>query len=418
MANYLVIGAGLQGEAIASHLLRHDDTEKVGVLDYFANKAMDIRDKLCNSKAKALWANAEDYHQMQAAMKDFDVAIGAASYKYNYELSKTAINMGVHFCDLGGNNSIVEKQFSLDERARENNVKILPDQGVAPGAVSIIAANGYEEMAKRGLVPDYIHLRVGGLDQFPKGALKYGIVFSASGLINEYKEPTEILRGKKVELVDSLTGLEQLEFQGFGMMEAAYTSGGSSTLTKSLEGVVDDVDYKTIRYPGHFRFMRMLSENGFFEDKELNKEVVPEQISYENIPESIIKEHEKALKELRFLSNNKVRLKKATLRGLTEQLLESNLPKVEKDMILLKVTVGDKKGTKVEYELVDKHDEVHGHSAMQRTTGYSAAIVARMMANNVIKDNGVLYSEKSVPSDIFLDEWEKAGINLVKRVEE
>ncbi|MBU4456699.1 MAG: saccharopine dehydrogenase NADP-binding domain-containing protein, partial [Nanoarchaeota archaeon] len=196
MAKYLVIGTGLQGTAIAGHLLQSENINKVGVLDSNWKKAADLRDKLNDSRVEAIYADATDYKQMQAAMSEFDVAIGAASYKLNYELTKTAINQGVHFCDLGGNNAIVDKQFSLNEKAKAKGVKIIPDQGVAPGAVSILAADGWEEIKKNfnsDYYPDYIYQRVGGLDLYPRGFLKYGIVFSATGLINEYREDTEIV---------------------------------------------------------------------------------------------------------------------------------------------------------------------------------------------------------------------------------
>jgi len=246
MAKYLVIGAGLQGEAIAEHLLRSGKVEKVGILDSLTKKSLDLKDKLNDFRVEALWGDVSDYKQMQTILEEFNVAIGAANYNLNYELSKTAVNMGVHFCDLGGNNTIVDKQFSLNKKAKSNGVKIIPDQGIAPGAVNILAADGWNEIKKYinvSCYPDYICQRVGGLDQNPRGFLKYGIVFSAIGLVNEYKEDTEIIQGGKKVLVDSLTGLEQIEFpEPFGMMEAAYTSGGSSTLTRTLEKFVKEIN--------------------------------------------------------------------------------------------------------------------------------------------------------------------------------
>ncbi|MBU4242331.1 MAG: saccharopine dehydrogenase NADP-binding domain-containing protein, partial [Nanoarchaeota archaeon] len=402
MAKYLVIGTGLQGTAIAGHLLQSENINKVGVLDSNWKKAADLRDKLNDSRVEAIYADATDYKQMQAAMSEFDVAIGAASYKLNYELTKTAINQGVHFCDLGGNNAIVDKQFSLNEKAKAKGVKIIPDQGVAPGAVSILAADGWEEIKKNfnsDYYPDYIYQRVGGLDLYPRGFLKYGIVFSATGLINEYREDTEIVKKGKKVLVDSLTEIEKIEFpEPFGVMEAAYTSGGSSTLTRTLEGIVKEINYKTIRYPEHFGFMRMMLEKGFFEYEKIsdNGIIIPKEVVNARLSQEEITKYNQALNELGLLNSKNLNLQKdLTIRGLTEYIFNTNLPKVEKDVILLKVIVGKNpdenfKGMEVEYTLIDYFNKDTGHTAMQRTTGYSASIVAQMMGNNVIKDNGIL----------------------------
>jgi len=171
--------------------------------------------------------------------------------------------------------------------------------------------------------------------------------------------------------------------------------------------------------------MRMMLEKGFFEYEKISDKgvIVPIEIIKDRLSQTEIKTHEKALNELRFLNDEPLKFKQKDLtrRDLTEHLFNTNFPKVEKDVILLKVIVGKNpvgkfKGMEVEYTLIDHFNNETGHTAMQRTTGYSASIVAQMMGNNIIKDNGVLYSEFSIPADKFIKEWHKSGIMVQKKV--
>jgi lysine 6-dehydrogenase len=363
--NYLLLGAGMMGEAIAYDLLQSPRLGSVNILDYDGSKAQNLAQKLNDPRATGLKVDASDFGYLSRFMVPFDVVISAVNYDFNLGLTKAAIKAGTHFCDLGGNNQIVEQQFQTHQEAKKKGIRIIPDCGIAPGAVSIITKLGINKLRKIGFpgYPDYVRIRVGGLPQNPQGPLKYQIVFSVHGLINECKEPAEVLKNRKRELVKSMSGLEKLVFpEPFGLMEAAYTSGGSSTLTKTYEGKIKELNYKTIRYPGHWQLMKFLQDQGFFDEELLvNQKIIP-------------------------------------IRKITEALLEKKI--LGKDQI------------EIQYDLIDLFDDLTGHSAMQRTTGYSASIIAQMMANNQIKETGVLYQEKSIPPEIFVKEWRKRNLNL------
>src|SRR5207245_6645009 len=153
-----------------------------------------------------------------------------------------------NFCDLGGNNDVVAAELALDTEARSRGVNIIPDCGLAPGMVAVLVAHGAAQFDKL----DEIHIRVGGLPQNPKPPLDYQLVFSVEGLINEYIEPARVVRNGKITNVASMTETEDIEFPPpFGRLEAFQTSGGTSTLPETFLGRVRELDYKTIRYPGH-----------------------------------------------------------------------------------------------------------------------------------------------------------------------
>ncbi len=371
---YLVIGAGMMGEAIAYDLLQSRSTSKVSIVDNNNTNARRVENRLDDDRVMIFHADASETEYLTKLMGEHNATINATSYEFNEALSKAAIEAGTHFCDLGGNNSVVEKQFLLDEEARTAKVKIVPDCGIAPGAVSILAALGIKEIG----TPDYLHIRVGGLPQHPKGIFGYMKVFSVHGLINEYKEDTEVLRNYKIERRKSMSGIERITFNdskiGKLEMEAAYTSGGSSTLTKTFKGRIGDLDYKTIRYPGHWKKMIFLEQLGFFDESKVINNTSPRQI--------------------------------------LERMIEKEISYKDEDMMLARVTLG-KGGKELEYSVVDLQDK--NHTAMQRTTGYSASIIAQMMIQGAIKEFGVLKSESSIPPMLFVHEWEKRGIRIFKK---
>src|SRR5690606_38880784 len=158
-----------------------------------------------------------------------------------------------------------DEQLKLDAEAKAAGVNIIPDCGLAPGMVSVLAAHGAAEFD----LVEKINIRVGGLPQEPKTPLKYQLVFSVEGLINEYIESARVIRDGKIAEVESMTELESLEFEGFPPLEAFQTSGGTSTLPDTFLGKVRDLDYKTIRYAGHCDKFKTMIDHGLCSSDEV-----------------------------------------------------------------------------------------------------------------------------------------------------
>jgi lysine 6-dehydrogenase len=375
---YLVFGMGKMGKAIAYDLLQSDTRCHVTLADANPLSVLEAVYALPQERVTSMLFNGDNESVAEIAerMRGHNVAIGAARYDLLPKLTEAAIASGTHFCDLGGHAGVVEQQFAMQDQAKAAGVRILPDCGVAPGSVSVLAKLAIDS------VPDVerVLIRVGGLPQKPTGPLKYAHVFSINGLLGNYLEPTEILRDGKREKTASLRGCEYQYFPELGQLEAAYTADGSSTLTKTYEGRVKDLDYKTLRYIGHWDVVRTMQALGMFDDS--------------------------------------IKLKsggaECTPRQFTEQLLLATLPVGVPDLLVMRVAAlnHDRKG--VVLDLVDKMDPVTGHSAMQRTTGYSASICAQMLASGEIAETGVLRHEDVVPPLRFVEEWRKRGINLTQ----
>ena len=378
--HYLVLGAGMMGSAVAYDLAMASPKNTVVLADIDKDAAQSAAGAI-GPNVHALQLDVRDGHALAAALRGVSVVVSAVSYAVNEIITRAAINAGVHMCDLGGNNDVVDRQMGLDAEAKARNVTVLPNCGLAPGLINILAVAGMEKFD----AVDTINLRVGGLPQHPRPPLNYQIVFSAEGLLNEYIEPTEVLEDGELHTVPSMTGLEELHFPlPYGRLEAFYTSGGLSTLTRTLRNRVRVLDYKTIRYPGHCEKFRVLLELGF------------------------------ATAEPMVIGGG-VR----TARELFTELLKRKLNCTGPDLVLARATLkGMKDGRKqtLVYECVDVYDEETRMSAMMRTTAFPTSVAALALAAGTVTTRGVFPPEECIPGDLMITELQRRGITITTQV--
>ena len=243
----LVLGAGRMGHGAVYDLVHNSPAVRsVTVADFELAKAEAVADSVGGDVA-AVRMDASVYADAVRLFREHDSVISCVNYWHNAALSRAAIEAGTNFCDLGGNNYVVDEQLAMDAEAKAAGINIIPDCGLAPGMVSILAMHGAAKFDE----VEAIRIRVGGLPQDPQPPLDYQLVFSVEGLINEYVEIARVIRDGKIIDVESMTELEALSFDGFPALEAFQTSGGTSTLPDTFLGRITDLDYKTIRYAGH-----------------------------------------------------------------------------------------------------------------------------------------------------------------------
>ena len=283
--------------------------------------------------------------------------VGAASYTLNLDLSKRAIESGRHWVDLGGNTKVVEEILKLGEVAKEKRVCLVPDTGLQPGLGNIVAG----EINKWLVGAQKIKIIVGGLPVFPEGELKYREVFSIEGLLNEYLGKVQILRDGKEKEMEPFSEVEEISWQGMERLEAFHTSGSASTLINTFKGLIDSLEVKTLRYLGHSESWKKLREK---------------------VPENLLKEY-----------------------------LEETLIKSGEDLVLMRVT-GEKAGKSWNFELEDSGDEGKGgFSAMERCTGFTAAIVIEMILEEKIPFGAVI-QERDVPGSEVFRRLEERGMRI------
>ncbi len=374
----LILGAGRMSQGLVYDFLKNEGIRKIHIADRDPAALRAMQGRFDDPRLTPHHMAADDLKALAPLVKRVRGMVSAVPYDYNVALTELAIENGTHMVDLGGNNSVVQQQLHMNEQARTADVAVIPDCGLAPGMVSVIAAYGIDQLARA----DEVNIRVGGLPVNPQTPLNYKLVFSVHGLINEYIEPAVILRNGHRAIVDSMEGLEALSFpRPFQNLEAFYTSGGTSTLPDTFEGQINHLDYKTIRYPGHAALMKAMMQLGFTD----------------------------AQREIDLDG------KKVNARQAFEALLDAGLHYESDDVVLIRVTVkGRKEGSDktLVYEAVEYGDPRAGLTAMMRTTAFPVAITLQMILDGKINDRGVLKQELSVPGWEYMWELKKRDIDI------
>lgn len=370
--NILVLGAGKMGRGVVHDLAYNSpDIRGITVADADGRLAEFIAKMNGNGICAAKSIDVTDFAATTELMREHDAAISCVPYLYNFQLAQAAIKAGTNFCDLGGNNDIVRQELSLDAAAQAAGINIIPDCGLAPGMVSLLAMNGAERFEKL----DSIQIRVGGLPQFPKPPLNYQLIFSVDGLINEYVEPARVIRNGAIETVESLTEIETLEINEFKLLEAFQTSGGISTLPETFLGRVRELDYKTIRYRGHCAIVKTLIDLGFASSQPTSLTTTTG-ANVEFVPR-------------RYLRDALVRF----------------LPRNEPDLVIVRIDFrGIMLGAQqlLRYDIVDRFDETTDLSSMMRMTAFPASIIAQMMVRGDTLRRGAISQEVAIESDEFV----------------
>lgn len=379
----LVLGAGLQGSACAYDLLQNDAITEVRLADRTVDHLPKfLQPYVDGARLKLIALDVKDAPAVAAAMQGVQSVMCALPYYFNLPMSEAAIAAGAHFCDLGGNTEIVQQQKALAAQAASKNVTVVPDCGLAPGMVNILAQLGIDRLD----TTDSVRIFVGGLPQNPEGPLKYQIVYSIEGVLDYYTTLSWMVRdGKRVQ-VRALSEIEPVQFDApVGELEAFHTAGGLSTMAHRYEGKIPSMEYKTLRYPGHAKIMEAIRELGLLELEPVNVKgasVVPRDVA---------------------------------IAQMQPRLFKKDSP----DLVALRVVVSGSKQGKPQthsFELVDKFDASHGISAMMRTTGFSLSITGQLQAEGAVKPSGVHTPDECMPGERYVQELAKRGILIRQTV--
>jgi lysine 6-dehydrogenase len=378
----LVLGAGLQGSACAYDLLQNPEVSQVRLADLHFDHLPEFLKPLSGPRLIPTTLNVRDHEAVLAVMRESDAVMSAIPYYLNLQLAELAVEAGVHFCDLGGNTEIVFQQKALADGAKAKGVTVIPDCGVAPGMVNILAEHGIRQLDS----VESVRIYVGGLPQHPEPPLNYQVVYSLEGVLDYYTTRSWVLRDGKRSQVTALSERESVEFPApVGTLEAFHTAGGLSTMAFRYEGKIPEMEYKTLRYPGHAEIMESIREIGLLDLEPVDVKgikVVPRDLFVAAVGPKLFK------------------------------------PK-GKDLLALRVTVSGTKGGKPaerRFDLVDRYDEAHGISAMMRTTGYSLSITGQMQVRKEVGPPGVWTPDECMPAEAYIGELRKRGIELRETV--
>ncbi len=235
----LVFGLGKVGTLVAT--LLHQSGFEVTVIDSTRHKGLPFSTK------KVDVSSSKNY---QALLKNHDAVVSCLPYSLNISLAQSAHDTDTHYFDLTED---VSTTTAIRKLSQTSKCLMAPQCGLAPGFIAIAGAQlaaSFEQLRS-------IELRVGALPMHPRGKLGYALNWSPEGVINEYINDCEVIRMGKRQLVPALEGLETILINGLSL-ESFTTSGGLGTMCETYSGKVQELNYKTIRYPGHCELMRFL----------------------------------------------------------------------------------------------------------------------------------------------------------------
>ncbi|WP_442880737.1 saccharopine dehydrogenase C-terminal domain-containing protein [Bosea sp. (in: a-proteobacteria)] len=249
MKNVVVIGAGKIGATIADLLAATGDY-RITVADRSEEQLGAIQTGTALATRKL---DITDPAALRQLLQGQFAVLSAAPYDLTTRIAEAAAELGVHYLDLTED---VASTRRVKELAATAKAALIPQCGLAPGFISIVAA----DLARDFEQLDSLRLRVGALPQYPSNALNYNLTWSTDGVINEYCEPCEaIVNGERI-LVPAMEEREEFSLDGV-TYEAFNTSGGLGTLCDTLAGKVRTLNYRTIRYPGHCAIMKALLQD-------------------------------------------------------------------------------------------------------------------------------------------------------------
>ena len=385
--DYVVLGAGRQGTAAAYDLARRGDANQVVIADLDLAQAQRaagrVNDLLGDDVASASSLDVRDEQAVERALRGAAAAVSAVPYYFNLGIARAAIAAGTSLTDLGGKTSIVFEELALDAEAREAGVTVVPDCGMVPGLGTSVCMAAMELVEK----PSDVYLWDGGLPQQPREPWNYVLTFHFEGLINEYSGTTEFLREGRLVEVPCFEELEYVDFPApIGRLEAFTTAGGTSSAPRTFFGRLRTYQNKTLRYPGHCAQWKTLRDAGLF-----SEDAVPSDGPGGVRPRDLLRE------------------------VLDRQLRP--LPG-EADVCILRArAVGESAGKTVEavVDVFDYLDEKTGFTAMERTTGWHAAMMTAFAARGEI-EKGAIPVERAISGRRIMEECRARGMKVQQSV--
>jgi len=371
-----VIGAGTIGTAVAYHRSRQDDVEQLQVCDSGARALQGLHERIRSPKLRSFQTDARDPGVLAPIVEGSACVVSCAPPQINPGLAKLCVDLGCHFCELGGNDVIVQQELALVEQAREKSIWIVPNCGLSPGLCNILCMYGIEQFDE---VEDAF-IRVGNIPLHPEPPFNFRISWSAEKILDDYTLPAKMICDGEVEDITPLTDNERIGFgEPFGTLEAFYTSGGLTTLVDDLDGKARTLDYKTIRWPGHAEQMRFILGLGFADKQTID-----------------VRTH-------------------LTYRDILLRRMRQRLGGQYEDAVLLRILIRGKKDGRacsLLYQMTDYYREEQQLSAMMRCTSAPTAVVAYMIASGQVPGGGAAPPEHVVPKAEFCAILAERGLHI------
>ena len=374
MKKIIVLGAGMVGSAMAIDLAKQHEVS----LTDLSQAVLDKAKKKCSDLAIQV-LDVCDKAKLQQNIRQHDLVVNAVPGFLGFETLRSIIEAGMNVIDIA---FFPENSLELDALAKKHGVTAIVDCGVAPGMDNVILGH-YNECMK---LTDFECL-VGGLPKVKKWPFCYKAPFSPIDVIEEYTRPARYVEHSELVVREPLTDCEYVEFDKVGTLEAFNSDGLRSILFTMPH--IPNMKEKTLRYPGHVEYVKVLKESGFFDTDKIE------------VSGSLVSPLE-----------------------FTSKMLfnEWKLGETEEELTVFRVTLTGEnargQNEEVVYVMHDEYDPETGTSSMARTTGYTATAAANLFLEGLFSEKGVfppeLVGRHKACFDYFLNYLKERDIHYVK----
>ena len=347
MKKIIILGAGMVGKAMAIDMAKNHDVTSTDIdtesLNFLSN----------NYKIKTQVLDVTNEDALAKAIADFDLVISAVPGFLGLQTMKAVIKNKKDLVDIS---FLPEDILDLDDLAKQNNVTVIMDCGVAPGIPNIVVGYHNEKMK----IENFEYM-VGGLPKTRTFPFEYKAPFSPCDVIEEYTRPARYIENGQIITKPAMSDTELLEFEEIGTLEA-FNSDGLRSLIYTLNNI-PNMKEKTLRFPGHIRMIKALKASGFLSQDPITvngMDVVP----FDFTSELLFKAWKLNPEDEEF-----------TVMRIKIQGIEN----------------GNRK--EIIYDLYDEYDPLEKISSMARTTGFTATATANMILDGVFTEKGMFPPE-------------------------
>jgi saccharopine dehydrogenase-like NADP-dependent oxidoreductase len=374
MTQILVLGAGMVGSAMAIDLSKK---HFITLADISIQRLEYVKEK--NPSLEILQTDVSDTKKLQSLLQNFEFVVCAVPGFLGFQTIKTIIEAGKNVVDIS---FFPENAFELNELAKEKGVTAIVDCGVAPGMHNIILGY-YNEKLK---LTDFETL-VGGLPKIKKWPFNYKAPFSPIDVIEEYTRPARFVENGNIIIREALTDCELVEFDKVGTLESFNSDGLRSILFTMPH--IKNMKEKTLRYPGHVEYVKILKESGFFSENKIR--VNGTEISPLDFTSKILFDEWKLGESEEELTVMRISMRGENPNGQTEEIV---------------------------YNLYDEYCPETQTSSMARTTGYTATAVANLFLDGLFTKKGIfppeLIGKHEACFSYVLNYLKERNVNYVK----
>ncbi|NND71837.1 MAG: saccharopine dehydrogenase [Rhodothermales bacterium] len=371
-----IVGGGPIGSAIAQELAARPHITEIRVCDAKSRPLKSLANQISDRRVHSYQINAKDRNGLFSVAEGSSCIVAATDPSVNPMLASLAVELGAHFCDNGGSDDIARQVLQLHEPAKGRGVWVVPNCGLSPGLVEILCLYGVEKFDTARTA----RIRVGNLPLAPEDPFNFRLSTSAHKVVEDYSHHAHVIVDGEIESVEPLSNIEHVFFrEPFGLLEAFSTAGSVVLLAGALSDRVQELDLKTITWPGHADHMKFVLGLGFGESKNID-----------------IRTH-------------------LTYRDILVRAMQKHLGGMHKDAVLVRVLVSgirDGQEQTMVLEMIDTFDDETGMSAMRRCTGIPAAIITDMLITGQIDGGGASPPEQAIDKSMFLTLLGERGLHV------